>query len=401
MMPNFSWSINYLSKKSKARTGYINTPHGIIKTPAFIFCATKAVLKSFDVSDAINIGTQIILSNTYHLMLQPGGKLIAEHGGLHKFMNWKGPMLTDSGGFQIFSLGYGSVADEIKGRKVNSNKEKSLLEISEEGALFKSYINGKNYLLTPEKSIQIQRDLGADLILVFDECTPFNVDKKYTELAMKRSHRWSNRSVNMYNSKFGYNPSYGSAGEQKLYGIIQGGIYEDLRQESIDFNMNKIDVFGIAVGGSLGSSKSEMHNIVNFTASKLGVNHPVHLLGIGDPNDIWKLVKSGIDTFDCVSPTRLARHGSVLVKSIEGKINICNSKYEMEKNPIDLNCLCHTCKNFSAAYLHHLFKINEVLGLQLLTLHNIFFMNELMTYIRNAIEKDRLDEAEKEWYISN
>ena len=221
-----SWQISFLSKKSM-QTGYITTPNGVIKTPAFIFCATKAALKSITTTDAKKIGTQIILSNTYHLMLQPGSKLVADHGGLHKFMNWKGPLLTDSGGFQIFSLGHGSVSDEIKGRRSKSKRNKSLLKIDEEGALFKSYLDGKNHLLSPEKSIQIQRNLGADLILVFDECTPFNVDKTYTEKSMQRSHRWARRSLNSFNSKLNYNPRYGSSGEQRLYGIVQGGVYED------------------------------------------------------------------------------------------------------------------------------------------------------------------------------
>ena len=397
-MAKFSWQISFLSKKSKARTGYITTPNGVIKTPAFIFCATKAALKSINTSDAKKIGTQIILSNTYHLMLQPGSKLVADHGGLHKFMNWKGPLLTDSGGFQIFSLGHGSVSDEIKGRRNKSKRNKSLLKIDEGGALFKSYLDGTNHLLSPEKSIQIQRDLGADLILVFDECTPFNVDKTYTEKSMQRSHRWARRSLNSFNSKINYNPKYGSSGEQRLYGIVQGGVYEDLREESIEFNLNHIDIFGIAIGGSLGSSKDEMYKVVNFTSNKLGVNHPIHLLGIGDSKDIWRLVKEGVDTFDCVSPTRLARHGGALMRSESGKININNAQFENEKNPIDPTCLCETCQNFSLSYLHHLFKTNELLGLQLLTFHNIFFMNDLMNIIREAIEKDRLEEAEKEWY---
>ena len=399
-MTNFSWKVKKTNKNNKARTGKISTPHGDIETPAFIFCATKAALKSITTTDAKKIGTQIILSNTYHLMLQPGSKLVADHGGLHKFMNWKGPLLTDSGGFQIFSLGHGSVSDEIKGRRNKSKRNKSLLKINEEGALFKSYLDGKNHLLSPEKSIQIQRDLGADLILVFDECTPFNVDKTYTEKSMQRSHRWASRSLNSFNSKLNYNPRCGSSGEQRLYGIVQGGVYEDFREESIEFNLNHIDVFGIAIGGSLGSSKEEMYNVVNFTGNKLGVNYPIHLLGIGDPKDIWNLVKAGIDTFDCVSPTRLARHGGALMKNETGKININNTQYENKNTPIDTNCLCETCQNFSLSYLHHLFKTNELLGLQLLTLHNIFFMNDLMNIIREAIEKDRLEEAEKEWYYS-
>ena len=396
-MTNFSWVVKSFSKSSKARTGEIITPHGKIKTPAFIFCATKGALKLFSSTQAIENNTQIILSNTYHLMLQPGSKLIANHGGLHKFMNWNNPMLTDSGGFQIFSLGHGSVADEIKGSS-NIRRNKSLLSINEEGSIFKSYLDGSLKLLTPEKSIEIQRDLGADLILVFDECTPFHVDKSYTDNSMKRSHRWAKRSLNRFNSYIKYKPGYGSAGEQKLYGIIQGGVYEDLREESIDFNLNQLDTFGIAIGGSLGSSKEEMYKVVNFTSSRLGQNHPIHLLGIGDPNDIWALVKSGIDTFDCVSPTRLARHGTALVRGKVGKINIKNKCFTEILSPIDKNCNCTTCSNYSLAYIHHLFKAGELLGLQLITSHNIYFMNNLMEIIRNSIENNNFDNAEKEWF---
>ena len=396
-MTKFSWKINYNSKNTKARTGEIVTPHGKIKTPAFIFCATKAALKSFSTNQAKENDTQIILSNTYHLMLQPGSELIAKHGGLHNFMNWKGPMLTDSGGFQIFSLGHGSVADEIKGRS-SVKRNKSLLNINEEGSLFQSYVDGSFKLLSPEKSIEVQRDIGADLILVFDECTPFHVDKSYTDLSMKRSHRWATRSLNRFNSDIKYKSGSGSSGEQKLYGIIQGGIYEDLREESIDFNLNKIDTFGIAIGGSLGSSKDEMYKVVNFTAPKLGHKHPIHLLGIGDPNDIWTLVKTGIDTFDCVSPTRLARHGSALIKGKKSKINIKNKQFSDDLSPIDKSCNCQTCLNYSLAYLHHLFKSNELLVLQLITSHNIYFMNKLMGIIRNAIEHEDLEEAESQWF---
>ncbi len=396
-MTNFSWKIKTLSSNSKARTGIITTPHGKINTPAFIFCATKGALKSFTTTAARENNTQIILSNTYHLMLQPGSELIASNGGLHKFINWDGPLLTDSGGFQIFSLGHGSVADEIKGSS-NIKKSKSLLSINEEGSLFKSYIDGSLKLLSPEKSIQIQRNLGADLILVFDECTPFHVDKMYTSSSMKRSHRWATRSYNRLNANILYKPNHGSAGEQKLYGIVQGGIYDDLREESIEFNLNKIDTFGIAIGGSLGSSKDEMYRVVNFTAPKLGNKHPIHLLGIGDPRDIWSLVKSGIDTFDCVSPTRLARHGSALIRGKKGKKNIKNNQYANDLSPIDETCSCSTCVNYSQAYIHHLFKADELLGLQLITLHNIFFMNKLMRVIRESIENENLEKAEKEWF---
>ena len=396
-MSKFSWKIDKQLKKNFARTGTISTPHGTIKTPAFIFCATKGALKSFSTSDAKKNNTQIILSNTYHLMLQPGGEIIAKHGGLHKFIGWNGPMLTDSGGFQIFSLGHGSVADEIKGRKSNFKKNKTLININEEGAIFKSYIDGSNLLLSPEKSIQIQRDLGADLIVVFDECTPFNVDKNYTSESMLRSHRWAERSINYFNSNLKYDSKAGSSGSQEIYGIIQGGIYKDLREESIYFNQQKIDTFGIAIGGSLGSNKNEMQEVVSFTASRLEKSKPVHLLGIGEPVDIWEFVEHGIDTFDCVSPTRLARHGSALVKGKRNKINLKNKKFKENFNPIDISCNCYTCKNFTLSYLHHLFVSNEILALQLVTNHNIYFMNELMETIRYSINNNLFEEVKKEW----
>ena len=397
-MNNFNWKVNVQSKNSRARLGTLKTPHGEINTPGFIFCGTKASLKSFSTIEAKEYNTQVILSNTYHLMLQPGSKIIARHGGLHNFMNWDGPMLTDSGGFQIFSLGHGSVADEIKGRP-NSNKlNKSLLKISEEGALFKSYIDGQNHLLTPEKSINIQREIGADLILVFDECTPFHVDKSYTSESMNRSHRWARRSINSFNSINEYDANYGSAGPQALYGIIQGGIYEDLRDQSVDFNINIKDFFGLAIGGSLGSTKQEMYDVVKYTSSKLGSAHPIHLLGIGDPVDIWNLVEYGIDTFDCVSPTRLARHGAALVRGVKGKINLKNAEYRDSIKPIDKDCGCSTCKNYSTAYLHHLLKSEELLGLNLITGHNIYFMNNLMTLIRDSIAKDVFESAKKNWF---
>ena len=396
-MSKFSWKIDKQLKKNFARTGTISTPHGNIKTPAFIFCATKGALKSFSTSDAKKNNTQIILSNTYHLMLQPGGEIIAKHGGLHKFIGWNGPMLTDSGGFQIFSLGHGSVADEIKGRKSNFKKNKTLININEEGAIFKSYIDGSNLLLSPEKSIQIQRDLGADLIVVFDECTPFNVDKNYTSESMLRSHRWAERSINYFNSNLKYDSKAGSSGSQEIYGIIQGGIYKDLREESIYFNQKKIDTFGIAIGGSLGSNKNEMQEVVSFTASRLENSKPVHLLGIGEPVDIWEFVEHGIDTFDCVSPTRLARHGSALVKGKRNKINLKNKKFKENFNPIDISCNCYTCKNFTLSYLHHLFVSNEILALQLVTNHNIYFMNELMETIRYSINNNLFEEVKKEW----
>ena len=397
-MSNFNWKIDKLTTSSRARTGILTTPHGKVDTPAFIFCATKATLKALPTDDTVNIYTQIILSNTYHLMLQPGGEIIAKHGGLHKFMNWKGPILTDSGGFQIFSLGHGSVSDEIKGRHFNIKKNKSLLEVSENGALFNSYIDGSKQLLTPEKSISIQRQIGADIILVFDECTPYHVNKDYTFLSMERSHRWSKRSLNAFENDEEFSSQFGSAGKQVLYGIIQGGVYKDLRKISIDFNL-KSNFFGLAIGGSLGSSKEQMYDVVRYTASKLGTRYPIHLLGIGDPVDIWNLVRWGIDTFDCVNPTRIARHGTALVRNKIDKINIKNSKYRVDFNKLDDLCECNTCTNYTRSYLHHLFKAEEILGLQLLTIHNVQYMNSMMQFIRDAINNDSLDQAQNEWFV--
>ena len=396
-MENFNWKIKKTLQKSKARLGRISTPHGVIETPAFIFCATKAALKAMSTSQAEKNKTQIILSNTYHLMLQPGEDIVANHGGLHKFMNWKGPMLTDSGGFQIFSLGHGSVANEIK--RVNNNQNrKSLLKIVEEGAEFKSYLDGSKVFLSPEKSIKIQRKLGADLILVLDECTPYNESKDYTEESMQRSHRWSLKSLNEFHSPKYYTSTHGSSGPQKLYGIIQGGIYEDLREESIEFNL-KHSFFGMAIGGTLGSDKEQMYEVVNFTSKKLGNKHPVHLLGIGEAVDIWNLIDSGVDTFDCVMPTRIARHGASLTRyNSKGKINIKNSIYREDQSSLEEGCRCETCLNYSRSYIHHLFKSNEILGLQLLSLHNVFFMNFMMEKIREAILNDNLEEEKKRWF---
>jgi queuine tRNA-ribosyltransferase len=374
--PNFKFEITKRAKDSKARIGKIHTPHGVIDTPNFIFCATKATLKGLMPRDIKEAGTQFILSNTYHLMLQPGAERVAELGGLHKFMNWDGPMLTDSGGFQIFSLGHGSVADEIKGRR-RENRNKSLLKITEEGATFRSHINGSKHLLTPEKSIDVQRKLGADIILVLDECTPFHSDKAYTRRSMEMSHRWGKRSLDEFNR--------GNTGAQALYGILQGGIHEDLRQESAEF-VNDNPFFGNAVGGTLGANKEQMYEVVTYATQHLNQDRPTHLLGIGGLKDIAEGVKMGIDTFDCVHPTRIARHGHALVDGEVDHINLSNSRFKADKAPIDENCPCYTCQNFSQGYLHHLLKAKELLIFQLLTLHNVTFMNRFMAKVRENIE---------------
>lgn len=378
----------------RARLGQLETPHGVVETPAFIFCATKAAIKSVTAEQMREAGTQIILSNTYHLMLQPGADVVAHHGGLQKFTGWRGPMLTDSGGFQIFSLGHGSIANEIKGRQ-NNQRPKTLLRITEEGARFKSYIDGRTWMLTPEESIRIQHKLGADMIVVLDECTPFHVEKSYTKDSMEMSHRWAKRCLTEF-VKLNEN------GQQRLYGIIQGGVYEDLREQGCDF-VNSHDFFGHAIGGSLGASKEQMYDVVNFTASKLDRARPIHLLGIGGIKDIFNGVRAGIDTFDCVHPTRLARHGGALVKpsSIEGNtkehINLDNQRFRMDNDPIEPDCSCSTCKNYSRGYIHHLLKASEMIASTLISIHNIHFMNQLLTEIREALVDGTLSVAERKW----
>lgn len=391
--PKFSFTITH--QHHGARTGLLNTPHGVVETPNFIFCGTKAAIKGLGPDDMRAEGTQIILSNTYHLMLQPGAETVAALGGLHKMMNWHGPMFTDSGGYQIFSLGHGSVAEEIKGKR---NSASSLVKISEEGAVFRSYIDGTKQVLTPERSIDIQHKLGADLIVVLDECTPFNVDKNYTKRSMEMSHRWAMRSLQAFDDL--------AINNQALYGIIQGGVYDDLRQQSTTF-VNEQDFFAHAIGGSLGASKQQMHDIVSYTASLLRKDRPVHLLGIGGVKDIFHGVTCGIDTFDCVHPTRLARHGGALMRlpdlAAEGlsttheHLNLRNSRFKEDPRPIDSNCTCKTCRSFSRGYLHHLLKAKEVLAISAITIHNVHFMNVLMQRVREAIKHNNLTKERSLW----
>jgi queuine tRNA-ribosyltransferase len=378
----------------RARLGRIETPHGVVETPAFIFCATKAAMKSVTADQMREAETQIILSNTYHLMLQPGADVVAHHGGLQKFTGWRGPMLTDSGGFQIFSLGHGSIANEIKGRQ-HGYRQKTLLRISEEGARFKSYIDGSTWMLTPEESIRIQCKLGADMIVVLDECTPFHVEKSYTKESMEMSHRWAKRCLVTFDE-------LNEQKTQRLYGIIQGGVFEDLRDQSCEF-VNTHPFFGHAIGGSLGASKEQMYDVVNYTASKLDRARPIHLLGIGGIRDIFNGVRAGIDTFDCVHPTRLARHGGALVKPGHmdtGKrehLNLRNQQFQKDNNPIEPDCECSTCRQYTRGYLHHLLKAQEMVVFTLISIHNIFFMNRLLKDIRSALKTGTLDAAEKKW----
>ena len=376
----------------KARCGLLCTPHGVVSTPNFIFCATRAAIRGLSMLDMQKLGAEIVLGNTYHLLLRPGPEELESQGGLQKFTRWQKPMLTDSGGFQVFSLGHGSVGGEIKGQRHN---QKSLIEkINDEGVVFRSHIDGKKIHLTPEYAIEVQRKIGADLILVLDECTPYHVDKIYTEKSMELSHAWGRRSLAAFQR------GVEREKQQALYGIVQGGVYSDLRQRSIAY-VNGEPFFGHAIGGCLGGSEGQMRDVVSMSCEGLTASRPVHLLGIGDWESIFHGVKCGIDTFDCVSPTRIARHGWALKKGRERRLNLHNRQHRSDHMPIDADCDCPVCvEGYSRAYLHHLFRVGESTGGYLLTLHNVRTMVRLMQEIQKAIPADSLEAVEHDWLES-
>lgn len=385
----FCFKILKKSKQSAARAGIIKTLNGVIHTPAFVPVATQAAIKgAIEPADLKKIGIEVIFANTYHLHLRPGEEVIKKQDGLHRFMNFNGAIMTDSGGFQAFSLGWaithniGKIANIFPHESIRNGTQnksgKKLATITEEGVKFRSHIDGAEILLTPEKSIDIQEKLGADIILAFDECTSPLHNKKYTAQALERTHRWAKRSLNAKTKTYS---------KQTLYGIVQGGAYKDLRQKSAKF-ISDLNFDGIAIGGSLGKSKSDMLKILNWTTPLLDDQKPCHLLGIGSIEDIINCVKMGIDTFDCVWPTRLARNGTLLTK--KGRLIILNSKFKNDKNPIENNCKCQTCQNYSRAYLRHLFLAKEMLGARLATIHNLHFTNEFFRQIRYKISSDAI-----------
>lgn len=386
--PNFGFEVTHKDPKSGARVGKLITPHGTIETPNYIFCGTKASIKNLSPAQMKEASTDIILANAYHLMIQPGADLVEKMGGLHKFMNWNGPMLTDSGGFQVFSMGHGTCADEIKGRNTSKSKE-SLSKITEEGAVFKSYHDGKKLMLNPEISMDLQRKLGADLIMQMDECTAYQVTKDYTAKSMEMSMRWGDRSLAAFEKTHD--------GSQGLYGIIQGGVYEDLRTVSAQYVADR-PFFGTAVGGCLGGSDEEMYGILKWCQPHNHPDRPIHFLGIGRIKDVFQSVRYGIDTFDCVMPTRIARHGMALIKGLKNeRINLVNSKYKDDPEPLDASMDIPCSRDYSKAYIHHLLKAGEMLAYQIISQHNVAVINRLMREVREAIQDDTLDVLEKEW----
>ena len=395
------FSFKLLAKDKAARAGEIVTPHGSIQTPSFIPVGTLATVKGISVDDLRRIGSQVIIANTYHLHLQPGEDLIEKMGGLHQFMGWEGPLITDSGGFQIFSLGaakehgVGKIAsifpdEKNHGGHIRSKKGKSLVNVDEYGVGFISYRNGTRHRFTPERVIEIERKLGADMILVLDECTSPLHDYEYTKKAMDRTHRWAIRALEEFKRT--------SFKSQALFGIIQGGAYQDLRERSAQFISGQ-DFDGYAIGGSLGKSTEEMHQVLEWTIPPLPQDKPRHLLGIGEIEDIFEVVKRGVDLFDCVLPTRLARTGTLFTKEGERfRIHIRNAQYTNDPRPIEKGCDCYTCCNFSRAYLRYLFMAKELLAIQLASIHNLYFLESLMRRIRTAIKEKRLAELKKEWF---
>ena len=358
-----------LEKKDKnARAGVISTPHGEIKTPVFMPVGTQATVKAMTKEELKEINSQIILGNTYHLYLRPGDKLVNDFGGLHGFMNWDRPILTDSGGFQVFSLG-------------------DLRDIKEEGVNFRSHIDGSKHFLSPEKSIEIQNNLGSDIMMVLDECPPGLSSREYLIPSIERTTRWAKRCIVANRNKE----------TQGLFAIVQGGIYEDLRDKSFNelFEMDD-DFSGYALGGlAVGEPREDMYRILEYITPKLPEDKPRYLMGVGEPVDMLEAVEDGIDMMDCVQPTRLGRHGTVFTKY--GRLVIKNSAYSRDDRPLDEGCDCYVCKNYTRAYIRHLFKTGEILGQRLATYHNLHFLLKLMDNARNAILDEKFQEYKEEF----
>lgn len=401
-MPNLTFKIKTKSKKSLARTGTIKTPHGKINTPYFVPVATAASVRGLNQKDMKDLKAEVLLANTYHLHLKPGDQVVKKLGKLHGFMNWDKPLFTDSGGFQAFSLGYGmehnmnKIGNFFPGEKKVKKEDiqKKLATIDDEGVTFQAHNTGKTIHLSPKSSIEIQKNLGADIILAFDECTSPMSGYEYTKKSLARTHRWAVQSLNYHKA---------SRTKQSLYGIVQGGEYKDLRLESSKF-ISSLDFDGIAIGGSLGKSKKDMHNILDWAIPLLPEDKPKHLLGIGDIDDLFEGVERGIDTFDCVMPTRIGRRGSLFITPKEGgnrknkfRINIKNVEHRLNKNPIDKSCKCEACKDYSRAYLCHLFRAKEYSYIRLASLHNINFMLRLMEQIRESIDNGTFQKLKKKW----
>jgi queuine tRNA-ribosyltransferase len=354
-------------KQTGARLGKLHTPHGTIDTPIFMPVGTLATVKTMTPEELKEMNAQIILSNTYHLFLRPGHELVAEAGGLHSFMNWDRAILTDSGGFQVFSLS-------------------NLRQIEEEGVSFRSHLSGEKLFISPEKAIEIQNALGADIIMAFDECAPYPADKEYVKPSMERTTRWAERCLKAHKRPH----------DQALFGIVQGGMYRELREQSAR-DITSLDFPGYAIGGlSVGEPHHLMYEVLDYTVPLLPANKPRYLMGVGSPDALIEGAIRGIDMFDCVLPTRIARNGTCMTS--EGRLVIRNAKYARDFRPLDPNCDCYTCRNYTRAYIRHLIRCDEILGVRLTTYHNLHFLLTLMNQVRQAIMEDRLGDFRDEFF---
>ncbi len=379
------------------RVGTITTPHGDIQTPAFVAVGTKGTVKALTPEQVAGTGVQTIIANTYHLYLQPGDEEIKNMGGLHKAMNWPGPLMTDSGGFQVFSLGaaYGNKGigkishkgdEELLLPDITPDEDvPKLVKIDPDGVMFRSHIDGSAHYFTPEKSIDIQHNLGADIMFAFDECTSPHESLHYQKEALERTHRWGKRSLEHHKSK-------DNAGKQALFGIVQGGRDEALRKESAEV-IGAMDFDGFGIGGSF--EKEDMDKAVQWCNEILPKEKPRHLLGIGEPVDLFGAVEKGCDLFDCVSPTRIARNGMVYTQ--DGRVNLLNQKFRDDSNPIDVGCACYSCKNFSRAYVAHLFHAKEILGATLASIHNLYFITHMVDGMRETMQSGDFEKYKKDF----
>lgn len=391
-----AFTITARDASSRARAGVLSTAHGDVRTPAFTPLATKATVKGLLPEEVAALGYEMVLGNTFHLLLRPGPELIERFGGLGPFMGWPGPTITDSGGFQVFSMGHGTVAEEIKSRARArpGEREGAILEIDESGVRFRSYVDGRTRFLSPEDSMATQAALRSDVALVFDECTPFHVDRAYTQRSTERTHRWLQRCLRWHAE---HGPD-----EQLVYGIVQGGVHEDLRRESAQL-VGASACEGIAIGGSLGSEKAQMYEVVSWATAELGgelEGRPRHLLGIGEVDDLIAGVELGIDMFDCAMPTRLGRHGTALVPDPDARwrLDLTKAGVRESEAPLLEGCTCPACfKGFSRAYLSYLARAGELTGTRLITMHNLAFLARLMGDLRQGIVGGRLAEVAASW----
>lgn len=420
-MNEFRFQVTHKDKMTKARVGEITTPHGVIKTPAFVPVGTQGSVKSLSPEEIKDSGTQLFFVNTYHMYLRPGIEVVEKLGGLHTFMGWDGPIITDSGGFQVFSLGR---EKKFENRSLDQNtsmtsldtgnqmiKPDQLVKITDDGVEFRSHWDGNKHMFTPESAMEWQWKLGSDIHIAFDDCTPYSVTREQARKSMERTHRWATRSLTA-SQKLKVKSQKLAKPYQALYGSIQGSVFEDLRKESAKF-IASMDFNGIAIGGvSVGETKKEMVNVLDWVVPLTPEEKPRHLLGVGEIDDIFALVERGMDTFDCVQPTRLGRVGIVLIGNNpiiqsannpinKWKLDITKARYAEDQGPIEGGCGCYTCLHFSRAYLHHLFHVRELLAYRLATIHNLWFVHHLMDDIRDAVGRGTLLELKKKWLYDN